>query len=52
MVQNKYQYFMKQMQIDQRYAKIMEDKVSRLKEENLRKQEILKRKREEDHRRQ
>lgn len=37
MVQNKYQYFIKQMQIDQRYAKIMDDKVSRLKEENLRK---------------
>jgi hypothetical protein len=37
MVQNKYEYFIKQMQIDQRYAKIIEDKVNRLKEENLRK---------------
>jgi hypothetical protein len=37
MVQNKYEYFIKQMQIDQRYTKIIEDKVNRLKEENLRK---------------
>jgi hypothetical protein len=48
MRKQKYQYFVEQMEIDERYNKITSEKVSRLKEENKRKKEVLDRKRKEE----
>ena len=46
--QEKYRYFLKQMEIDARYDNIMGDKVGKLKSENQKKKEVLARKRREE----